>query len=216
MASCSQCQTGGVNVFGARQAESQLRQYRKRGADKVTRLLLDALTAEGVRGLTLLDIGGGIGTIGFELLQGGVTTATEIEASPAYVTVARAEAARRGLTDRIVSRQGDFVALADETPAAGIVTLNRVICCYADMPALVGTSAAKATRLYGAVYPRDAWWVRATGTVGNLLLRLVRSPLRLYFHSTAAVDTVLRGSGLLPRSRRTAGWWQVVIYARPA
>jgi hypothetical protein len=50
---------------------------------------------------------------------------------------------------------GDFVALAPALSAADVVTLDRVICCYDDMPALVGRSAALAERLYGVVYPRD-------------------------------------------------------------
>jgi magnesium-protoporphyrin O-methyltransferase len=178
-------------------------------------MLLDALRAEGVAGLTLLDIGGGIGAIGLELLKAGVAAATEVEASLAYVAAARDEAARQGVGDRYACRAGDFVALADDLPAAGIVTLDRVICCYPDMPALVGQSAAKAARLYGAVYPRDVWWVRAIRIAANVGLRATRNPLRLFVHPTAAVDTVIRGGGLVPRFHRDAGYWQVVVYARP-
>lgn len=213
---CSQCQSGGANVFGRRQADQQLRRLRKKGPSKTTRMLLDALAAEGVEGLTLLDIGGGIGAIALDLLKRGITDATEVEASPAYVAAARAEAARQGIGDRITYREGDFVALASDTPAAGIVTLDRVICCYPDMRALVGESAAKATRLYGAVYPRDTWWVRAARTAVNAMLRLLRVPFRLYIHRTAAVDAVIRSHGLAPRFQRDAIYWQVVVYARSA
>jgi hypothetical protein len=212
---CSHCQSGGANVFGKRQVQGQLKRYHKKGPDKTTRMLLDALAAEGVEGLTLLDIGGGFGAIGLELLKSGVTAATEVEASPAYVAAAQAEATRQEVVDRLECLEGDFVALATDISAAGIVTLDRVICCYPDMPALVGQSAAKAAKLYGAVYPRDTWWVRALRTVANLSLRLLRNPLRLFIHPTAAVDAVIRGSGLAPRFHRDAGYWQVVIYARP-
>ncbi len=213
---CSQCQSGGANVFGERQAKAQLRRYRKKGPSKTTQLLLDALAREDVEGLTSLDIGGGIGAISLELLKSGVTAATEVDASPAYVRAARAQAAQQGVSDRLVCREGDFVALAPDIPAAGIVTLDRVICCYPDMPALVGQSAAKATRLYGAVYPRDLWWARGVASMMNLTLRLFRSPLRNFVYPTAAVDAVIRESGLTPRTQRTAGYWQVVVYARPA
>lgn len=213
---CSQCQSGGANVFGKRQAEQKFKRYRKRGPDKTTRVLLDALLAEGVEGQTLLDIGGGIGVITFELLKTGVTAAREVEASPAFVAVAKTEAARQGIGDRVECREGDFVALAADTPPAGIVTLDRVICCYPDMQALVGQSAVKATKLYGAVYPRDTWWARAGMPVANLALRLLRSPLRLFIHRTAAVDAVIRSHGLAPRFQHDAGYWQVVVYGRSA
>lgn len=212
---CGECQPA-VNVFGKRMADGQLKRYRKAGPDKTTRMLLDALAAEGVEGQTLLDIGGGIGTIALELFKRGVTAATEVEASPAYAAAARDEAERQGVAERAVCREGDFVALADEVAPAGIVTLDRVICCYLDMPALVGRSAAKAGKLYGAVYPRDLWWVRALRTVANTVLPLFRVPLRLYIHRTVEVDAVIRGCGLAPRFQRDAGYWQVVVYARTA
>lgn len=196
---CGQCQSGAANVFGERAARRRLERFRAKGPGGTTRMLLDALRAEGVAGLTLLDIGGGIGAIGFELLGAGVATATEVELSPAYVLAARDEAERQGVADRYACRAGDFVALADDLPAAGIVTLDRVICRYPDMPALVGQSAVKAARLYGAVYPRDVWWVRAIRVVANVGLRVTRNPLRLFIHRTAAVEAVVRGGGLIPR-----------------
>ena len=211
----NQCPCGGANVFGKRQASGQLKRYRKKGPDKTTRLLLDALTAEGVEGLSLLDIGGGIGVIALELFKTGVTAATEVEASPAFIPLAQAEATQQGVSDRVAVREGDFVALAAGIPTAGIVTLDRVICCYPDMPALVGQSAAKAAKLYGVVYPRDTWWVRALGTLANRVLPLLRNPLRLYIHPTAAVDALIRDNGLAQRFHRDAGYWQVVVYARP-
>lgn len=213
--SCSGC-TGGANVFGDKTARSQVKSYHRKGPAKNTRILLDALAREGVSGLTLLDIGGGVGAISMELLKSGVVSATEIDASTAYVAAATSEAAHEGVSDRFTARQGDFVALADELPAAGIVTLDRVICCYPDMRALVGASAAKAERLYGAVYPRDSWWIRSAGAMLNTVARLFRYPLRDYIYRTTAVDAVIRERGLEPRFQRNAGFWQVVVYARPA
>src|SRR3972149_5948454 len=68
--SCAQCQ-GIERMFDRRAAERELRQYRAAGPGGTTRLLIDALKAEGVAGLTLLDIGGGGGAIQHELLRAG-------------------------------------------------------------------------------------------------------------------------------------------------
>jgi hypothetical protein len=211
---CCQRQTGGANTFGEREARAELKRYRKKGPSKATRILLDALVREGVKGQTLLDIGGGVGMISFELLKSGVTSSTQVDASPAYVFAARTAADEQGVADRFAGREGDFVALAGDTPAAGVVTLDRAICCYPDMPALVGRSAAKATRLYGAVYPRDTWWARSVGAAINLTARLLRNPLRFFVYRTSAVDAVIREHGLAPRFHYNAGFWQVVVYAR--
>ncbi|HEU5441266.1 MAG TPA: methyltransferase domain-containing protein [Ktedonobacterales bacterium] len=212
---CDQCR-GIEGIFGQRQAERQLNGYRKRGPAKTTRMLISALEAQGVSGLTLLDIGGGIGAIQLGLLKAGVTTATDVDASTGYIATARTAAEGEGLADRIAYRHGDFTALAPEVAPAGIVTLDRVICCYHDMRGLVSQSAAKAAKLYGVVYPRDTWWTRAFVAAGNFFLRLRRDPFRAFVHPTAAVDALIRSGGLAPRFLRNAGPWQVVVYVRSA
>jgi magnesium-protoporphyrin O-methyltransferase len=214
MSSC--CCQGVDELFGERAARHDLRRYRNRGPSRSTRLLLNALRAEGIAGATVLDIGGGVGVIQHELLHAGAESATGVEASGAYLRAAREEAARRGHAERITYREGDFVALADGVAPADVVTLDRVICCYPDMEALVGASAERAQRLYGLVYPRDPRWLRfGLRFVVNGCMRLTRRTFRTYAHRTAAVDAAARRRGLEPRLRRRVGLvWQVVVYRR--
>ena len=209
------CCAGIETVFGERTARRDLRRYRRRGPSKPTRLLLDALGAEGVEGATLLDIGGGVGAIQLELLDRGAERATGVDASRAYLRVAREEAERRGHAARTSYREGDFVAVAGEIPPADVVTLDRVICCYPDMEALVGASAQRARRLYGLVYPREVWWTRAGIRLLNLGFAVARRPFRVFIHRAEAVRAVAREHGLALRSRRRIGpVWQVELYAR--
>ncbi len=56
----------------------KVQQYRQSGVKKETRLLVEALKSEGVDGLTLLDIGGGLGAIEHELLKAGVSRALSV------------------------------------------------------------------------------------------------------------------------------------------
>jgi hypothetical protein len=213
MSSC--CCQGVDEVFGERTANHDLRRYRTRGPSKPTRMLLAALRAEGVERASVLDIGGGVGAIQQELLDAGAARAISVEASAAYLRAAQDEATRRGTEERVSYRLGDFVALADQVEGADVVTLDRVICCYPDMEALVGRSADHADRLYGLVYPRDAWWVRLGFRVFNLGMRIARRPFRAHIHRTVAVDEVARRGGLSLRFHRYAGpTWQVALYAR--
>ncbi|HKB49345.1 MAG TPA: methyltransferase domain-containing protein, partial [Ktedonobacterales bacterium] len=197
----SHCQCDGIErCFNIQRVTKELTRYRRRGAAKNTRLLVKALRAQGIEGRTLLDIGGGVGAISHLLVQDGVRQAVDVDASAAYLAAAREEAERRGLAEQISFQHGDFVALAPTIPAADIVTLDRVICCYDDMPALVGLSAARAERLYGVVYPRDAWWVRLYIQILNTVQRMMRRPIRFFVHPTVAVDATIRAQGL---DRRT-------------
>lgn len=210
---CSPC-LGIEKQFDQAWATADLRRYRKRGPMRTTQLLLEALKAEGVEGQTLLDIGGGIGALQNELLKGGIESATGVDASTAYLAVAAQEAERQGHADRVRHHHGDFVALASEIEPAGVVTLDRVICCYPDMEALVGRSAERAQRLYGVVYPRRVWWARLNFAFINLANRLRRNPFRLFLHPPDAVDALIRDAGLKQRFYRKTILWQVVVYGR--
>jgi len=188
--------------------------YRRGKLSKTTPMLVESLTDLGVGGLTLLDVGGGIGAVQLDLLRSGVTGATSVEASAAYVEVARQVAAEAGLGPRITYLHGDFVTLANRVAEADIVTLDRVICCYDDVEALVSLSAAKARSLYGLVYPRSEWWVRIFVFLENLGCRVRRSPFRAFVHPTELVDRLVRATGLQMIHHKKTFAWQVVIYQR--
>ena len=164
--------------------------------------------------MTLLDIGGGVGGIQHALLNGGVIQATHVDASSAYVQAAQAEAIRREIDGRITFLQGDFVDLAEDMPTADIVTLDRVVCCYDDMQALVRLSAEKASKIYGLVFPRDLWPIRLLLPIANFFLSLTGTPFRIFIHRTEQVDQILREQGLVPQYHKNAGFWQILVYNR--
>jgi magnesium-protoporphyrin O-methyltransferase len=204
-------------MFGDKTARRDLDRYRRKGPSKPTRRLLAMLREQGVSGASVLDIGGGVGAIQHELLDSGAAHAVGVDASPAYLRAARQEGERRGHLDRMSTRHGDFVQVAEDVPDADVVTLDRVICCYPDMEALVGASAERARRVYGLVHPRDRWWTRAGVAAGNLALRLARKQFRAYVHPVGAVDAVAGADGLTLRSRESVGAvWQVAVYVRGA
>ncbi|NIM94397.1 MAG: methyltransferase [Anaerolineales bacterium] len=209
------CQCAGIEEeFNPGEAWKDLDRYHKKGPDPTTQILIDALKAESVEGMSLLDIGGGVGVVQHELLKVGVRSATTVDASSSYIKVSSEEAERQAHADRITYHHGNFVELTGKIPQADIVTMDRVICCYDDMEALVSLSAARASRLYGVVYPRDHWWGKALVFLENFYYWLRRSQFRAFIHSTAAVDGLVRSEGLEPRFHHETSRWQVVIYRR--
>ena len=210
------CQCQGIErQFDRRHVARKLEDYRRRGPAASTRQLVDALTELGVEGMTLLDVGGGVGAIQHELLRAGVREAVSVEASTAYIEAARGEAERLGIGDRIMQIKGDIVDLVDQLADADVVTLDRVICCYDDMERMVGSSAERARRFYGVVYPRDIWWVRAAMAIWyNARFRLRRIPMRNFIHRTAAVEAVIQHHGFERLFYREMGAWQVAVFGR--
>jgi hypothetical protein len=210
------CNCGCPNTFSTKAADSDLKRYLKQGPDGTTRALIDAIVAEGVEGATLLDIGGGIGAIQLELLAAGVASATSVDATEAYVDVARGEAERRGLGDRTRARFGDFAELAPEIEPADVVTLDRVLCCDPDLIGLLEPAAARARRMVGLVYPREAWWNRIAARAIAAFSWVTRDATRWHLHSTRDIDTILAGAGFQAREIEQGLIWRVVLYVRAA
>jgi magnesium-protoporphyrin O-methyltransferase len=179
-----------------------------------TRLLLDAIKPALTPDSTLLDIGGGVGAIHHELLDAGAVSAVHVDASPAYIDAASEEATRRRHLEGVEFVQGDFVTLAPDITPAEVVTLDRVICCYPDMPALVGAAADKAQRILGAVYPPNTWWMRIGARCVNYIMRLRESEFRVFVHPTDAIESVLREHGLDRATRKRMLLWEIATFTR--
>ena len=210
------CTCGCPNTFSTKDAEGDLNRYRKQGPDGTTRALIDAIVAEGIDGATLLDIGGGIGAIPLELLAAGAASATSVDATEAYIAIARGEAERRGYGDRTSARVGAFEDLAPRIDSADVVTLDRVVCCDPDLPGLLRPAAERARRVVGLVYPRNAWWNRVAARAIAAFGWLTRNDTRWHLHRTGDVDAILREAGFRPREIELTLIWQVVLYVRPA
>lgn len=208
------CTCGCANTFSTRQAEADLKRYRRQGADRTTQALIDAIVATGVEGATLLDIGGGIGAIQLALLEAGATRAVSVDATEAYVTAAREEAERRGLADRTDGRVGLFEALAPELEPADVVTLDRVVCCDPDLPGLLTEVAQHARRVVGLVYPREAWWNRFAARVAAAWGWVTRDPTRWHLHRHAEIEAILGHAGFVRRDVTRTLIWQVALFVK--
>jgi magnesium-protoporphyrin O-methyltransferase len=211
---CCQCE-GIESKFDERYVQKKLAEYRRKGPKDTTRILLEAIKDELHPGMTLLDIGGGVGDIQHELLAEGVSASFNCEASSAYLEASRREAKRLGQADRMTDLQGNFVEIERQVPEADIVTLDRVICCYHDMPELVTKSLSKAGSLYGMVIPRDRWWVKLGNRLFyNLRFALQRCPFRVFVYPIEEIEAIIQGGGLRRVFERAKGAWWVALYSR--
>ena len=181
---------------------------------KTTRQLVDSISTGGVQKLTLLDIGGGLGGVQHALIEKGVAQTTHVDAYTAYLEAAQEEAGNRDLLDKITFIAGDFVEVGKNIPQADIVTLDRVVCCYDDMQALIRLSATKARRTYGLVFPRDLWLFKIFLPIANIVLKLRGSSFRVFLHSTQQIEGIIRSMGLSLETKKKAGFWQILVFNR--
>ncbi|MEJ2194998.1 MAG: methyltransferase [Ignavibacteriaceae bacterium] len=200
--------------FDEEKVASRVNQYNSKGINKETKILIESLKSMGIDGYSLLDIGCGLGLIGAELLKSGIAKVNNIEASSSYLEAAKTESKKRNLTDKTSFTLGNFVDVAEQTSAADIVTLDKVICCYDELEPLVKSSSDKALKLYGIIYPRDSWWTKAAIGIENLVRKIKGNTFRVFVYPTDKVDNLIKKQGLQQVFYKAMMVWQIVIYSR--
>jgi 2-polyprenyl-3-methyl-5-hydroxy-6-metoxy-1,4-benzoquinol methylase len=202
--------------FDLATATADRERYRTSGPDATTRLLRDALIGTGRSG-HLLDIGAGIGVLGLELLKAGIATrVTAVEAAPAYVAGGMQEAEARGVSAEVQYIAGDFIELSDSMPMADLVTLDRVVCCYAHYEALLRHAAGRARGALALSYPKDAWYFRLAYELRNRVRAWRGQRFQFYAHSAAAMAQVLERAGWRRVARKGTLVWWIDAYVRDA
>ena len=213
------CCTGfcaAASHFNPKKADRDLRRYQRHGPDVTTRILLSELRRWPLQGLHLLDIGCGIGVIAVELAAAGLAGVTLADASAGYLEAARRHFASRGGSLPTQFILGDFAATADALPDADIVTLDRVVCCYADVEVLLRGAAARARRMVAFTYPRDRWYMRASLVLENSWYWLRQDGFRAFVHSPERMASVLEAAGFVRAARHATLLWALDLYRRPA
>jgi len=168
-------------VFSEGSARSEAKRYRRKGLDATSRRIVEFLKGEGVEGRSVLEVGGGIGAIQIELLKAGASGAVSIELTPTYERVANELLSEAGLSDRVERKVMDFAQAASQVESADVVIMNRVICCYPDMPRLAGAAADHARELLVMSYPRRSWWMRLGLGIANMMLLVMRRSSTFFF-----------------------------------
>jgi magnesium-protoporphyrin O-methyltransferase len=175
--------------------------------------MVDHLRRAGLRGLTALEVGGGVGAIQIELLKAGAGRTTNIELSPGYEEEASALLRQHGLENRVERRLTDFAA-DDSVEQADLVVMHRVVCCYPDPDRLVGAAAARARRWLVFSYPPDNLVSRAVMPLLNLWCVIRRVDFRAYIHPRRLLLDVARRDGLELVVDRRSGLWRYAALER--
>jgi tRNA1(Val) A37 N6-methylase TrmN6 len=213
LCSCCDYEQSADRQFTAAKAAKELTAYREGRVGRTTRMLRESVDEHAKHSRSLLDIGGGIGALAFELLNQGIESAVIIDASEAYVAAAREEAARRHHARDAEVIHGDFVVLAPALSEADVVTLDRVVCCYPSFEPLLREAARLARHTIALSYPRDRWYVKAAMWLENTKRRR-GSGFRTFVHPPQRLRQIVEGAGFGLASRRGTAFWVVDTYSR--
>ena len=189
-------------------------------AAKVTASLLDAITEAGVADRTVLDVGCGIGDLAIEVVARGGASGTGYDLSPKAIEEARRLAASRGVGDRMRFEVGDGAKL--DLPAADIVVINRVVCCYPDTANLLDHTLGATRSVFAMTAPVSkgptGWLNRLWSSLENVGYRLRASKyqgFRTFIHDLDRIDERIRAAGFRRvRHERRRLVWDLAVYTR--
>ena len=205
---------GYTTLFSKRAARWDAKRYRRRGLDDTGQEMVEFLRERGLEGASILEIGGGVGAIQLELLKAGAEHATNVELSPEYEEAALELVHESGLDGRVERGLGDVVQEPDLAGPADAVVMHRVVCCYPDYEALVGSAAERARRHLVMSFPRPRWAIRAVVGAVNVVARLLRWEFRSWVHPPEALLASAERRGLSLALESRGRIWQVAVLER--
>ena len=191
-----------------------VRRYRRRGLEAVQRKLLGGLTAAGVDGASILEIGCGTGELQRHVLAAGAGSTVGIDVAGGMIEQARAAAEREGLRERATFLVGDAVERAAELPPASLVMLDKVLCCYPEIDSLLAVSLERTERLYAVVIPRPHWLVAAVWKVTIAVFKLLHSSFHPFYHDWHRTAAAISGAGFRRVFAAHTLAWEAWIFQR--
>ena len=203
-------------IFSEKSAVGEAKRYRRRGLDGTSRRIFDFIKRRGVAGKTVLEVGGGIGAIEIELLKAGMARSVNVELTPTYEAAAVSLLGESGLADRAVRKIMDFAEAGDEVEAADVVVMNRVICCYPDMPKLAGAAAVHAKDMLVMSFPNERWWTQLGLSFANFGFGLFRIQFRVFLHAPDRILAAVEQRGFKTTFNERGFLWQVAAFERAA
>lgn len=177
----------------------------------VSGVLLELLEDAGMSGRTVLDVGCGQGGLTLALGRRGARDVAGIDLSPASVAAAERAARQAGVPAhfRVANAAADTIGPHD------VVVLNRVLCCWFDVDALLANTLPAAGSVVALSFPRSRG---ARGALARVFLaaenayrRLRGDRFRSFVHDESAVMRALELRGWSPTARRDHWTWHVAV-----
>lgn len=201
-------------TFNEETARADIKEYLKRGPAKQTKLILEAVRALKLKNVSLLDVGGGIGTIYHELMQDVVDDVIHVDASSAYLKVAKEESTKRGKVERIQFIHADFTDVEKGIEKTDIVTLDRVVCCYPNYRELLTAAGNHSKRALVMTYPREVWFLKIGLGIINFFQKLRNDPFRVFVHPISQMESLLNKLGFSRITTKRLFVWEMSLYEK--
>jgi SAM-dependent methyltransferase len=188
------------------------------GLVAVSQRLRDALLSREPAGKTVLELGCGRGGLLLQLVQAGAARATGVDLSSVGIEAARDRFEGAKVSDRVHLSVGD-AALVPLEPHDWVI-LDRVMCCYPDVEALLANTLPAAKHTYAFTVPSSRGWrgvaARLTEWFENAWNTVRGQPCPGYVHDLDLIEDRLARAGFRLRHRDHQRLWHLAVYERLA
>jgi 2-polyprenyl-3-methyl-5-hydroxy-6-metoxy-1,4-benzoquinol methylase len=188
------------------------RRYRRKGLDDNQKQIVETLESLGLEGLSLLEIGCGVGALHQTLLEKGAATAVGIDLAPRMLEIAGQRALELHLDQRTEYRLGDFVEMSGTLETADITVLDKVVCCYPAPKELISAAAACTRGTIALTYPRKHLLSKLSNVMWNFGFWLFRSDFRSFVHDPRFVQQLIESSGFRRVFNNDTPMWHTEVY----
>ncbi len=203
-------------LFDDRVAAWYLRSYQRHGVGALERKMLGTLRPADVQGKRVLEIGGGVGAIQAELLKRGASAGEVVELVDAYRPFAEKLAAGAGVASRSTFRVADVLADNRAVEPAGVVVLNRVVCCSAEGLELVGVAAGLTNGTLLLSFPKSTALARFAQRAQHWWANFTRHQYRFYVRPGADIRAAAENVGLEFVAGGSGLVWEYQAFRRPS
>ncbi len=205
-----------TDSFFSRYASKYARRYKRKGPDRVQKRILSGLEHSLYENRNILDIGCGTGNIHLELLHRGAARATGIDIAQGMIEQAQFLSKEYGFNEKTQYLHGDFVDRSDEIAPADVTILDKVVCCYDDLSALMDKGLAKTTSVMVISHPRNRWHVRWGYTVQQFVTSILRMNFQPVWHDWRIIHDTLSSNGYTNVFEDYTFLWHIVIFRKSA
>ena len=214
MTPCCQDRCCGTNLFFSKMSAYFDRQYRKHGLEKIQRHLLEGVRRDLSQSASLLDIGCGVGALHLALLREGARSAVGVEISEGMLDRARRHASELGLQNQTHYIRGDFVECQAEIHASDVSMLDKVVCCYPDLDALLVATTQKTNCLLAITHPRNNLLAATLFKVHIAVARVVGLSFHPFWHDWERMHGGIESQGFDLIHLRSTPVWQARVYRK--
>jgi magnesium-protoporphyrin O-methyltransferase len=188
------------------------RRYRRKGLDDNQLQLVRELESMGLDGLTLLEVGCGVGVLHQTLLEKGALTAIGIDLAPRMLQLAESRAKEHKLEQRTQYRLGDFVEMSESLDTADVTVLDKVVCCYPAPKELIRATLDCTSRVIALTYPRKHLLGEICNKIWNFGFWLFRSDFRSFIHEPRLVQESVEAGGFKRAFAHDSLMWHTQVY----